>query len=156
MTLTLRPMTEEEFGPWFDELHGKYEQNLIDFARMSPEAARAKATRDHDSLLGHLGLATEGHSVYVLDSEGVAVGDLWVHEQERDGERFLWIYYVGVDPEQRGRGYGKQAMVLAEEEARRHGFPAIRLNVFGGNDIARSLYRSLGYSEDSVWMSKDV
>ena len=156
MTLTLRPMTEDEFGPWFEQLHGEYEQRLIDFAQMSPKAARKKAKRDHDSLLGEHGLATEGHSVFVLDDDGATVGDLWVHEQERGGEPLLWIFYVSVAPEQRGRGYGKQAMLLAEEEARRRGLPAVHLNVLGGNDVARSLYRSLGYSEDSVWMSKSV
>lgn len=156
MTLTLRPMTEDEFGPWFEQLRGEYEQHLIEWAHMSPEAAREKAKRDHDSLLGEEGLATEGHSLYVLDDGGATVGDLWVHEQERGGDRLLWIYYVRVAPEQRGRGYGKQAMRLAEEEARRRGLPAVHLNVFGGNAIARSLYRGLGYSEDSVWMSKDV
>ncbi len=156
MTLTLRPMTEDEFGPWYEALHGEYEQQLIEFARMSPEANREKANRDHESLLGERGLETEGHSIYVLDDEGASVGDLWVHEQERGGERFLWVYFVRVDPEQRGRGCGKQAMVLAEEEARRRSLPGIHFNVFGGNEVARSLYRSLGYREDSVWMSKDV
>jgi Acetyltransferase (GNAT) family. len=45
-------------------------------------------------------------------------------------------------------------MLLIEEEARRRGFTEIRLNVFGGNEIARSLYRSLGYAEFAVAMRK--
>ena len=156
MTLTLRPMTEAEFGPWFEQLHGEYERGLIDFAGMPPDAARRKATADHDSLLGDRGLETDGHLVSVLEDEGARVGDLWLAEQERGGGRFLWIYYIRVDAERRGQGYGKQAMRLAEEEARRRGLPQIRLNVWGGNEVARSLYRSLGYSEDSVEMSKAV
>jgi predicted GNAT family acetyltransferase len=32
----------------------------------------------------------------------------------------------------------------------------VELNVFGANDVARRLYRSLGYEEISVWMGKDV
>jgi ribosomal protein S18 acetylase RimI-like enzyme len=156
VTLTLRPMTEDEFGPWFEELHTEYEQGLTDFAHMSPEAAREKAKRDHDSLLGERGLETEGHLVSVLEDEGARVGDLWLAEQERDGGRFLWIYYIRILAERRGQGYGKQAMRLAEEEARRRGVPELRLNVWGGNEVARSLYRSLGYSEDSVGMSKAV
>jgi ribosomal protein S18 acetylase RimI-like enzyme len=156
VTLTLRPMTEEEFGPWFEELHGEYEQQLTDFAQMSPEAAREKSNRDHEALLGERGLATEGHSIYVLEDDGATVGDLWVHQREWEGEGFLWIYFIRVSSDRRGRGYGKQAMVLAEEEARRRGLASLRLNVFGGNEVARSLYRGLGYSEDSVWMSKSV
>jgi ribosomal protein S18 acetylase RimI-like enzyme len=32
----------------------------------------------------------------------------------------------------------------------------VALNVFGGNEAARGLYRSLGYTEDAVSMSKPV
>ena len=32
----------------------------------------------------------------------------------------------------------------------------MELNVFGGNDVARSLYRSLGYVERAVSMGKDI
>jgi ribosomal protein S18 acetylase RimI-like enzyme len=39
---------------------------------------------------------------------------------------------------------------------RRAGHRRIALNVFGGNEAARSLYRSLGYHEAAVTMTKDV
>jgi GNAT superfamily N-acetyltransferase len=45
-------------------------------------------------------------------------------------------------------------MLLAEEEARRRGIPRLALNVFGGNNVARRLYTSLGYVENAVAMSK--
>jgi ribosomal protein S18 acetylase RimI-like enzyme len=32
----------------------------------------------------------------------------------------------------------------------------VELNVFGGNDVARNLYRSLGYVETSIQMGKDL
>jgi ribosomal protein S18 acetylase RimI-like enzyme len=47
-------------------------------------------------------------------------------------------------------------MLLLEEEARRRGFTEIRLNVWGGNEIARSLYRSLEYLEFAVAMRKRI
>jgi ribosomal protein S18 acetylase RimI-like enzyme len=47
-------------------------------------------------------------------------------------------------------------MVFAEEEARRRGFAKIALNVFGGNDVARGLYTSLGYRETAVYMEKTL
>ena len=45
-------------------------------------------------------------------------------------------------------------MLLVEQEARRRGFVEIRLNVFGGNETARSLYRSLQYVEFAIGMRK--
>ena len=47
-------------------------------------------------------------------------------------------------------------MLLAEDEVRSRGLSHIALNVFGGNDVARSLYRSLGYAETAVFMRKSV
>jgi ribosomal protein S18 acetylase RimI-like enzyme len=47
-------------------------------------------------------------------------------------------------------------MLLAEDEARRRGLTRIELNVFGGNEVARNLYRSLGYVETSAQMAKDL
>jgi ribosomal protein S18 acetylase RimI-like enzyme len=45
-------------------------------------------------------------------------------------------------------------MEFAEDEARRRGIDRVALNVFGGNEVARGLYRSLGYKENAVAMSK--
>jgi ribosomal protein S18 acetylase RimI-like enzyme len=45
---------------------------------------------------------------------------------------------------------------MAEEEARRRGIDRVALNVFGGNKVARQLYRSLGYEENAVAMSKKL
>jgi hypothetical protein len=47
-------------------------------------------------------------------------------------------------------------MQLFEDEARRRGHSQVGLTVLGGNDVARSLYRSLGYAERAVFMSKDL
>jgi ribosomal protein S18 acetylase RimI-like enzyme len=47
-------------------------------------------------------------------------------------------------------------MLLFEDEARARGISDLGLTVLGGNDIARSLYRSLGYSERAVFMSKTL
>ena len=50
----------------------------------------------------------------------------------------------------------RAAMELFEEEVRRRGLSQVGLTVLGDNDVARSLYRSLGYGERAVFMSKDL
>jgi ribosomal protein S18 acetylase RimI-like enzyme len=47
-------------------------------------------------------------------------------------------------------------MQFAEDEARRRGIDQVALNVFGGNDGARKLYRTLGYAEVAIYMTKSV
>lgn len=56
--------------------------------------------------------------------------------------------------EHRGAGYGRAIMLAAEDYARERSIDEVRLNVFGGNSIARSLYRSLGFLESTVQMAK--
>jgi ribosomal protein S18 acetylase RimI-like enzyme len=68
----------------------------------------------------------------------------------------MWVWSVALDEEHRGRGLGRAAMLLAEDEARRRGATEIGLNVFGFNDVALGLYRSLGYESVSVQMRKVV
>ena len=65
-----------------------------------------------------------------------------------------FLYDIEIDGRFRGRGLGREAMLLVEQEARRRGFVEIRLNVFGGNETARSLYRSLQYVEFAIGMRK--
>ena len=102
------------------------------------------------------GLATPGHAIFIVEADGVEVGRLWVAERASGGRQTLFIYDVDIDRQWQGRGYGRAAMRLAEEEARSRGISYIELNVFGGNDVARNLYRSLGYAETSVQMRKSL
>jgi ribosomal protein S18 acetylase RimI-like enzyme len=82
-----------------------------------------------------------------------ASGRVWLGEREA-GRSVGFLYDIEIEPRFRGRGLGRQAMLLVEEDARRGGFTEIRLNVFGGNEIARSLYRSLGYAEFAIAIRK--
>jgi ribosomal protein S18 acetylase RimI-like enzyme len=50
-----------------------------------------------------------------------------------------FIYNIAVDETFRGRGYGREAMQLADQEAKRRGLHALALNVFGHNRVARDL-----------------
>ena len=47
-------------------------------------------------------------------------------------------------------------MLAFERHIAEQGFKTAALNVFGGNDVARALYRSLGYREVAVEMIKDT
>jgi len=65
-----------------------------------------------------------------------------------------WLYDITIDPDERGKGFGRAAMVALESELRSLGHVTVTLNVWGGNVIARDLYTSLGYVEESVHMRK--
>ena len=148
MALQLRPMEEEAFVAWLPRLRDEYAQDLVRDYGMSAEKARAQAIAEID---GH---RSAEHSVFVIEVEREPVGHLWLVERRDAYEPTLVVYDIDVDEPFRGRGYGRAAMVFAEEEARRRGLTRIALHVGARNDGARNLYRSLGFEENEVAMSK--
>jgi GNAT superfamily N-acetyltransferase len=154
-TVSLRPMRDDEFERWLPEQRAGYAASMVAHAGISAEAARRKADADTEQLFPG-GRPAPDQWVYVVEADGESVGGLWVAERDIEVGRILWIYDVDIDEPYRGRGYGRAAMLFAEEEARRRGLGGIALNVFGGNDVARRLYRSLGYAETAIFMTKDL
>jgi ribosomal protein S18 acetylase RimI-like enzyme len=148
-------MRDDEFADFRREGEAVYAHDIEQSGGWSAEAARKKSAEDWERLLGQ-GLQSPGQSVYVLEDEGEPVGVLWLAERESGGRHTLFVYDVHIDERHRGRGLGRAAMQLAEEEARRRGMSRIELNVFGGNEVARNLYRSLGYREQAIFMGKDL
>ena len=141
-------MQDEEFLAWLPTLRDDYADDLVRDYGMSADRARAQAIAEID------GLRSAGHSVYVIEVEGEPAGHLWLVERRDAFEPTLVVYDIDIDESYRGRGYGKAAMAFAEEDARRRGLARMALHVGARNDVARNLYRSLGFEENEVAMSK--
>ena len=149
-TVSLRPLRENEFDAWSAAHTQGYADGMTAFTAMARATADAKAAHDVAAVLPQ-GRATAGVHLWVVEDEsGRSVGSVFLGL--RHGGAFL--YDITIDDAERGRGLGRAAMLALEEEVRALGFGEIVLNVWGGNEIARSLYRSVGYAEDSVEMRK--
>ena len=157
MPVRLRPLSDDELPGFIRSAREGYAQQLEEHAYASRSEAQEKAERDVAELLPD-GRIPEGHYAYLVEdvSTGETVGRLWFAERARGDETVAWIYEISIDEQARGRGFGREAMELLEDEVRRLGLREIALNVFGGNEPARSLYRSLDYRDVSVWMSKEL
>jgi ribosomal protein S18 acetylase RimI-like enzyme len=156
--LSLRLLRQDEYQAWHDTEIQEYARDITVNGNTPADAAHVKAVTDMAEILPE-GLATPGHHVFVLELPGEPVervGRLWLAEREIDGRKAIFIYDIHVDEAYRGRGLGRAAMELAEAEARSRGFFRMELNVFGGNEVARRLYRSLGYVDRAVRMGKDL
>jgi len=153
--VTFRPMTDVEFAAWLPDVRVGYAEDLTTNGGMDPVAATLKADADTAQLFPDDRLSAE-QLVFVIEADSVRVGELWLSEREEDLRRVLWVYDLRVDERHRGRGFARAAMEFAEQEAGRRGLSHVALNVSGGNEAARGLYRSLGYSEDAISMSKPV
>lgn len=154
MAVSLRAMRADEFVHRLPEAQERYVESLIN-GGSSEEDARRKASGDTQQLFpGHE--PSSDQFVFVVEVEAEPVGELWLAERATELGRCLWIYDIRIDEAHRSRGYGKAAMLFAEAEAARRGYSRVGLNVSGGNQVARNLYRSLGYSENAIFMSKPV
>ncbi|MBT3786614.1 GNAT family N-acetyltransferase [bacterium] len=56
----------------------------------------------------------------------------------------------------RGKGYGKKAMHLFEEDVKQRGVKRTGLHVFGFNKAAAGLYQSIGYEITDLSMQKEL
>jgi len=149
----LRPATQAEFDEWLPRQEAGYAEMIIASGSMPPEAAREKARRDTQRMFSG-GLSTPGQLVFRVIAGDEPVGWLWLAVPGPDDPAMAWVYDVAVDEAYRGRGYGRQAMLLAEREALARGMTSIGLNVHGQNSVAISLYDSLGYAVTAQQMKK--
>lgn len=153
--LRLRPVTQAEFDDWLPRQEAGYAEQIIASGGMPPEAAREKARRDSQRSFS-AGRSTPGQLVFRVLAGDEPVAWLWLAVPGPDDPAMAWVYDIVVDEAHRGRGYGRQAMLLAEQEARAHGMTSIGLNVHGKNLVARSLYDSLGYEVTTQQMKKPL
>jgi ribosomal protein S18 acetylase RimI-like enzyme len=151
---TLRPMTLAEIEEFRTGHIDEYIKGRVD-AGESPETAHRIALAQHEEFYPG-GLPAPGHHHYRVIEDSTPVGSLWLGTAPGDKPSQEWVFLVEIDEAHRGKGHGRAAMLLAEEEARRHGAKELGLNVWGPNKVARSLYESLGYQTSSIQMLKPL
>ena len=61
-----------------------------------------------------------------------------------DGHRG-WVYYVAVDPDHRGKDFGRAVMAAAEDWLRQQGVEKVMLMVRPDNKGVQAFYDKLGY-----------
>lgn len=66
------------------------------------------------------------------------------------------IYMLGVDPDHRGRGIGKQVLLAGLSYLKSKGLRVVELTVDSKNKVACALYRSVGFKlwTSSLWYEK--
>jgi len=147
------PMTGDVLAAWLERSRTDYVAERMDSGDSADEA-EANAAAAHERLMPG-GVPAPGQLIgHVRGPEGI-IGHLWLGPAGSDPARW-WVWDVAIEPEFRGRGFGRAAMELADRLARAQGAKTIGLNVFGRNTVARNLYASLGYEESAVQMRKDL
>jgi ribosomal protein S18 acetylase RimI-like enzyme len=151
--VTVRAMTEAEFGPWLAAQMDEYVREMTESGLLSAEEARARARKQFDQALPD-GVHSAGQSFLRLEAGGEVVGTNWVTHRYEPGTS--WVQGVEIGPEYRGKGYGRAAMLFGEAAAIEAGDAQLGLNVFGHNEVAMHLYESLGYRPVEIFRSIEL
>ncbi len=91
--------------------------------------------------------------ISAVDDEGNVVGHFIIRYPKPDDDSDVRFGFVVIDPNLRGKGCGKEMLLLGVEYVKEH-FAARRINlgVFENNDSARHCYEAVGFKEYSRCM----
>jgi len=151
----LIPMTQPEFETFLARVIPDYAADNVRAGYWSESEALEKSREASARNLPN-GLQTENHYLYTLYDGNDSVGTIWMRVDLENPIKNGFIFDLHVDEKFRGKGYGRQAMLLIEEKAREFGLKSIRLHVFAVNTVARNLYESVGYEVSSLNMTKKL
>jgi RimJ/RimL family protein N-acetyltransferase len=155
--IRVEPMTAERFTAFFEESVVRYAEEHVRTGQWTAADGVEQSRAEHTQLLPQ-GLATPHEylrSIFAGDP-GERVGDLWYSHRSQSGPKQVWIFWIGIDPAHRRRGYAAEALRFVEVEARKLGSTRVGLHVFAFNTGARALYEQLGYAPTNVVMWKEL
>ncbi|MFF8266642.1 GNAT family N-acetyltransferase [Streptomyces sp. NPDC016562] len=151
--LTVRPLTEEEYPLWYAGQEAAYIADIVRAGALTPQQAKEKSDQDFGRNLPQ-GFHSPGHAFYAMEADGEVVGTGWLNHGFLPGVTFG--FSLDVREQHRGKGYGRAAMAVGEWATRQGGDEAMMFNVFGGNEIAMSLYDSTGFAVLDEYRSLDL
>jgi ribosomal protein S18 acetylase RimI-like enzyme len=151
--VTCRPMTAAEYPAWLAAGEERYAADMVRAGSWTPEQARKKAEEDYRTLLPE-GVDTPDNTLLVLQGDGEPIGNGWLKHGHLPA--VTYGYSLVVHPEFRGRGHGRSAMAIGEQVTRAVGDRVLMFNVFGGNEVAMSLYTAAGYRILEETRSRDL
>jgi ribosomal protein S18 acetylase RimI-like enzyme len=157
MAVRLRALRDDEFDAYVEHTKAWFARQLVADG-VDPDQASALADEQTASMLPNR-LDSPDQFVFAVEDEesGERVGDAWLARRETPLlGAIAFVASIEIDKQFRRQGFARQAMLLLEDEARSRGLDRITLNVYGDNDAARALYRSLGYAERAVTMAKEL
>jgi ribosomal protein S18 acetylase RimI-like enzyme len=155
--IALVPMTEDELLSFVERSVPSYAEDHVKGGRWKPEDAVERSRAEHARLLPQGVRTPDTYLRTIRESpSGRRVGETWYTLQRLEGWPQMFVYWIGIDPEHRRKGFATEVFRQIESEARTLGAAQVALHVFGENTGARALYEKLGYRITNVIMAKPV
>lgn len=154
-TISLKPITEEAFKAYMKVALLEYAAEKKKGENLTDEQALKVASDSFHQLLPN-GISSPDQFLFsIVDDHSNILGTVWLG-QKKLPRPHVWIYDIVLNPDARGRGYGRKTMALIEAEVLKLGVKSIGLHVFGHNTVAQSLYEKAGFRTTNRIMVKDL
>ena len=146
MSVIIREMTPKEyeiFYRWSVEHHAA---ELTQEEYLNPEEAIRETKKEVASMLPY-GRDTKDHHFWTIEEarSGETAGFIWTIYEKTNGRKQCFLCDFAVWESKRRRGYGTEALRLAEKKAKADGCLECVLFVADRNTAADALYRHSGY-----------
>jgi len=155
-SIILKPMTEPQFDSYISEETKRYARENVKAGYWSRENSIKLSHQAHDRLLSN-GLYTKDHFFFIAsDQDGRKIGYVWFAIIRHPRTKEAFIYDIFILKRYRGKGMGRMTLEEIAQEARKLFARRLSLHVFSHNPVAKSLYEKVGFSIDSLNMSKKL
>ena len=151
----LRKLGAREYPRFEREIIRFYAEQSAKAGRVSQEGALEWATKEVQEDLEY-GVETADHWLYVIENDKPrkSAGYIW-HGIDDEHENWAFLYSIVVFEQFRNKRIGVQAMQLLEDRLKKEGFEGMSLHVYAYNNIARKMYRNLGYETSALTIGKN-
>ena len=160
MGVELRPMTKEAYAHFYAWSVEQQAKQRMERSGLSWKASHKEAEAEITAMLPN-GMETKDHLLMSIVADGVTVGFVWTLHEMTNGRKQSFLCDFAIWEEKRRRGYGSEALRLAEENAAMAGCVESVLYVADDNTAARRMYEKCGYrtlrqAGGGEYMMKDI
>ena len=154
--ISLIPIHEDNFAVFLKESIDHFIEDIQTSENISMDEAKIQAESKLSTVLPYRE-KTPGHYFFhiIVEEDRMEVGYFWLLIKEENDRKEAIVFDIMIHPDQRGKGYGKAAMLCGEDIVKEMGVEKIWLHVIAKNTIALALYRKLGYKTSKTYKMKN-
>jgi len=153
--LTFTPMSEEDFAAFIRKSVPEYAYDQMRAGNWTANEAVGRARAEFQQMLPNGPQTENAHLRTILDEQGHKLGMLWYYVEPNRSRKTAFLIDFFIFPEGRHKGYEAEALGLFEAEACGLGVERVELQIFTHKLDDLRIYRENGFSETSIFFSKD-
>lgn len=148
--IQLVKMHQEDLEFYLERSIRDYATDHVRNGNWTAEESLERSKKEFEELLPD-GVNSRDQFLYSIVAESdTRIGLLWV--QVKDQKAFIYDFII--DEAFRGKGYGKQALLVMDEKLKSMNVESVGLHVFGDNTTAQELYKKAGFKITGIQMKK--